>query len=199
MRHSTHRLRLKAQEFDDLRRLRARLVSAHAVRQHEIGLPGALEFQINARNVLRLPRRRGAVQPARITLLQIRHRDIKKDLDIPRVLISIPLARPAAHLTLSLILTAAASAGAEAAEPADGARRPRPSFGAGVDVVNLNVSALEAGRGHVTDLQAADFRVFEDGVPQELTLFRHDRVPLSVALLAFVLEMALLAWRGPLP
>jgi Ca-activated chloride channel family protein len=93
---------------------------------------------------------------------------------------SIPLARPAAHLTLSLILTAAA---AGAAEPADGARRPRPSFGAGVDVVNLNVSALEAGRGHVTDLQAADFRVFEDGVPQELTLFRHDRVPLSVALL----------------
>ena len=56
-------------------------------------------------------------------------------------------------------------------------------FRSGVEMVALSVTVLD-GRGHSVDgLTAADFAVFEDGVPQTVSLFGSDEVPLDVALI----------------
>lgn len=98
-------------------------------------------------------------------------------------LVPTPAARPAALLALTLTLAIGMPVSSRGADSVPTARRPVPTFGAGVDVVNLNVSALDGGERYVTDLAAGDFRVFEDGIPQELSVFRHENVPLSLALL----------------
>src|SRR6185295_16244477 len=64
----------------------------------------------------------------------------------------------AALLTLGL-------AGAEAAE-----RKP-PVFAVGLDVVNLVVSVRDVQGNLVTDLEAEDFTVLENGRPQQLMVF----------------------------
>jgi VWFA-related protein len=58
-----------------------------------------------------------------------------------------------------------------------------PRFGVAVDVVNLSVTVADAGRKLVTGLESRDFTVLEDGVPQELTVFDRQSVPLQVAIL----------------
>jgi Ca-activated chloride channel homolog len=60
--------------------------------------------------------------------------------------------------------------------------RPPLKFEVGIDVINLNVSVRE-GRNSVGDLRREDFAVYEDGVRQDLTLFVHERLPLSVTLM----------------
>jgi len=60
---------------------------------------------------------------------------------------------------------------------------PPPTFGVEIEVINLNVSVTD-GRGHyVTDLSDKNFAVFEDGVRQELSLYTHENLPISLALL----------------
>lgn len=55
-------------------------------------------------------------------------------------------------------------------------------FRSGVDMVALAVTVTD-GRGQaVTGLSARDFKVFDDGVPQEVALFGSAQVPLDVAL-----------------
>src|SRR5579863_1235726 len=49
-------------------------------------------------------------------------------------------------------------------------------------MVLVPVHAVSASGTNVTDLAAADFRVFEDGVEQEVTYFAQDDAPLSVGL-----------------
>ena len=61
--------------------------------------------------------------------------------------------------------------------------RAIPRFGVGVDVVNLSVTVADATRKHVTGLESRDFTILEDGIPQELTVFDRQNVPLSVAIL----------------
>jgi Ca-activated chloride channel homolog len=58
-----------------------------------------------------------------------------------------------------------------------------PTFRRVVDLVTLNVTVTDGSRHYVTDLERADFRVFEDGRPQELTFFHKADVPLALALL----------------
>ena len=58
----------------------------------------------------------------------------------------------------------------------------QPSFRAGVDVVSLNVTVME-GQKYVTDLNQADFSVYEDGVKQEITFFNKSNLPIALALL----------------
>jgi Ca-activated chloride channel family protein len=55
-------------------------------------------------------------------------------------------------------------------------------FRGGVDLVSLNVTVTESGR-YVTDLEEADFEVFEDGVKQELTFFSRVQQPIALAVL----------------
>jgi Ca-activated chloride channel homolog len=61
-------------------------------------------------------------------------------------------------------------------------RRP-PTFEAGIEVVNLHVTVMDGRNRYVTDLKEADFAIFEDGVKQELTLFNHEDLPISLALM----------------
>jgi Ca-activated chloride channel family protein len=61
---------------------------------------------------------------------------------------------------------------------------PRPPvFGAGIEVINLNVSVTDARGRYVTDLTKNDFAVFEDGVRQELSIFNHEDIPISLVLM----------------
>ena len=55
-------------------------------------------------------------------------------------------------------------------------------FRAGVDLVSLNVTVMEATR-YVTDLEQKDFNVFEDGVKQEVTFFNKTNLPIALAVL----------------
>src|SRR5205085_6509274 len=58
-----------------------------------------------------------------------------------------------------------------------------PSFRAGVDVVSLNVTVTDGSARYLTDLQAGNFSVFEDGVKQDVTLFSRTNLPIALALL----------------
>jgi len=61
---------------------------------------------------------------------------------------------------------------------------PRPpTFEVGIEVINLNVSITDARNRYVTDLLEKNFAVFEDGVRQDLTLFSHENLPISLVLM----------------
>jgi len=61
-------------------------------------------------------------------------------------------------------------------------RAKPPVFGAEIEVVNLNVSITDPEGAYVTGLNGRDFAVYEDGVRQELMIFEHETLPLSVVL-----------------
>jgi Ca-activated chloride channel family protein len=68
------------------------------------------------------------------------------------------------------------------ATPQPPRRRP-PIFEAGIEIIQLAVSVMDAHNRYVTGLREGDFAVFEDGIRQDLTLFNHDDIPISLALM----------------
>ena len=60
-----------------------------------------------------------------------------------------------------------------------------PGYAVSVDVqlVQLPVSVLDKEGRPVGGLQKEDFQIFEDGVQQEISLFKHEDIPISVGLL----------------
>jgi VWFA-related protein len=82
----------------------------------------------------------------------------------------------AAVLVLTPLLAAAQ------APPPRPTPRP-PIFEVGIEVINLAVSITDARNRYVTDLVQKDFAVFEDGVRQELTLFSHEKLPISLVMM----------------
>ena len=59
----------------------------------------------------------------------------------------------------------------------------QPAFKGGVEVVSLNVTALD-GTGHfVTDLAKESFNVYEDGQPQEIQFFNRSNLPIALSIL----------------
>ncbi len=58
-----------------------------------------------------------------------------------------------------------------------------PTFGGGIEIINLTVSVTDARGHYVTDLTEKDFAVFEDGVRQDLSLFTHENLPISLVLM----------------
>ena len=50
-------------------------------------------------------------------------------------------------------------------------------------MVSLNVTVTDGTARYVTDLQAEDFSVFEDGVKQDVMLFSRTNLPIALALL----------------
>ena len=58
-----------------------------------------------------------------------------------------------------------------------------PTFATEVDMVNLTVTVTDGRRQLVRGLSPTDFLVTEDGVPQELTVFSRERLPISLAIL----------------
>ena len=77
--------------------------------------------------------------------------------------------------------------GAAVALPA-AAQAPRPTprppvFEAGIEVINLNVSITDARGQYVSGLGRQDFAVFEDGIKQDLSIFAHENLPISMVLM----------------
>ena len=72
---------------------------------------------------------------------------------------------------------------AVSAQAENGPPRHLPTFSSTVDVVNLNVSVSDGRDRHVTGLAATDFKIFEDGVAQQLYVFTQERLPISLAIL----------------
>jgi Ca-activated chloride channel family protein len=67
--------------------------------------------------------------------------------------------------------------------PAAPAQPQRPAFRAGIDIVSLNVTVTDNTTHYVTDLDQADFSVFEDGVKQDVTFFSRRQQPIAMSLL----------------
>ena len=78
-----------------------------------------------------------------------------------------------------------AASGQQPAEP-ESPDRPsdlQPTFRTGVDVVSLNVTVTDSDLRFVTDIPQDGFRVYEDGVQQEITFFSTNQLPIALALL----------------
>jgi Ca-activated chloride channel family protein len=78
-------------------------------------------------------------------------------------------------------LMAGAAAAILAAASAGAANTP--VFRADIDLVNVAVTITDGRSHYITDLAEGDFQVLEDGRAQELTLFTHQRLPLSLSIL----------------
>ncbi len=59
----------------------------------------------------------------------------------------------------------------------------RYQFRVSVDLISLNVTVTDARNRFITDLSRDDFRVFEDGIHQELDVFSQEDLPLRMILL----------------
>ena len=71
--------------------------------------------------------------------------------------------------------------GAESQPP--NRQEPSQVFRSAVDAVLLNVTVVNTEHRYVTDVEAAEFSVFEDGVRQELTFFSRAQLPIALSLL----------------
>jgi Ca-activated chloride channel family protein len=58
-----------------------------------------------------------------------------------------------------------------------------PVFRADIELVNVAVAITDGDSRYITNLGEADFEVYEDGRPQDLTLFTQERLPVSLAIL----------------
>lgn len=85
----------------------------------------------------------------------------------------------AALVALVLVAVPARFGGAQPRSSAP----PPITFGTEIEIVNLSVSVTNAQGQYVTSLTTPDFAVFEDGVRQKLSLFNHDTLPISLALM----------------
>jgi Ca-activated chloride channel family protein len=66
--------------------------------------------------------------------------------------------------------------------PPPAPRSPQGVFRGGVELVSLNVTAME-GSKYITDLAQEEFEVFEDGAKQSITFFARGRQPIALAVL----------------
>lgn len=62
-----------------------------------------------------------------------------------------------------------------------------PVFKSGIDMVPLTVTVTDASGRYVSGLTAADFAIFEDNVPQAISFFAQEALPVD---LAFVLDLS---------
>jgi Ca-activated chloride channel family protein len=80
--------------------------------------------------------------------------------------------------------TVSSLAGVRAQQPAAGQKDPANQvFRAGVDVVSLNITVVDAQGHYITDLAEQDFSVFEDGAKQEITFFNRTSLPIALSIL----------------
>ena len=79
------------------------------------------------------------------------------------------------------LLTFSAIGGARVA----GQQQPPPDtfrFRSGIDLVNVDATVTDRQGRFVSGLQKSDFTVYEDGVPQTITHFSNERVPVSLGI-----------------
>jgi VWFA-related protein len=58
-----------------------------------------------------------------------------------------------------------------------------PTFGTGIEIINLNLSVTDPADNYITDLGRPDFAIYEDGIRQELSLFTHENLPISMVIM----------------
>jgi Ca-activated chloride channel family protein len=83
-------------------------------------------------------------------------------------------------MTRALALVLALAAAGQLSSP--GSQRPAPVFRSGVDVVRLDVSAVDRTGAPLRGLMASDFTVTDNGASQQVTSVEGARLPLSVQL-----------------
>jgi VWFA-related protein len=86
---------------------------------------------------------------------------------------------------IAAVLVAATTLAAQQAQtpaPATGGQAGTP-FRAGVELVSLNVTVTDSTGRYVSDLEQADFQVFEDGARQDVTFFTRRVQPIALSLL----------------
>jgi Ca-activated chloride channel family protein len=83
----------------------------------------------------------------------------------------------------ALFLSAALAALPFVAPEALRGQAQTPSFPTGIEIINLNLSVTDPADNYVTDLDAKDFAVYEDGIRQDLTLFTHENLPISMVIM----------------
>jgi len=82
------------------------------------------------------------------------------------------------------LLLALALAAGTAPTPLGAQARPQaPIFPTGIEIINLSLSVTDAQNNFVTSLGEGDFAVFEDGIRQELSLFTHENLPISMVIM----------------
>jgi len=59
----------------------------------------------------------------------------------------------------------------------------RPAFKAGVEIVSLNVTVTDGTNRYISDLEQAEFAVYEDGVRQDITFFSRRQQPIALSML----------------
>jgi VWFA-related protein len=83
-----------------------------------------------------------------------------------------------------MVFTAVAAVTTVVVSAQAGATKEQPTlFRSTVDVVSLNVTVVDGQNRYITDLTAADFSVFEDGVRQDLIVFNRTSLPIALSLL----------------
>ena len=88
------------------------------------------------------------------------------------------------RLVTGLAMAAAGAVVVLEAQQMPGIRKPADQiFRATVEMVSLNVTVVNSENRYVTDLDKADFGVFEDGTKQEITYFNRFSLPIAMSLL----------------
>ena len=88
-----------------------------------------------------------------------------------------------AAMVVSMAIVAGVVAPTASAQTPAPAQTQTPSFRTGIDIVSVTVTVTDPEGHYITDLEQADFRVFEDGIQQELSFFTRSPLPIALALL----------------
>lgn len=59
----------------------------------------------------------------------------------------------------------------------------RPQFRTTIDIVSLNITVVDGASKYLTDLDQADFSVFEDGIKQDIIYFTRRAQPIALSML----------------
>jgi Ca-activated chloride channel family protein len=59
----------------------------------------------------------------------------------------------------------------------------KPAFSSAIELVSLNVTVADSAGRYVTDLEAENFEVFEDGMKQDVSFFNKTNSPIALCLL----------------
>src|SRR5262245_31473289 len=81
-------------------------------------------------------------------------------------------------LLASAVALAIGTLAAQTGEQADQAR-----FRSGVDLINVTATVTDDDGRFVRGLRQADFKVYDDGVRQDISYFSNERVPVSLGIL----------------
>src|SRR5262245_39443861 len=90
---------------------------------------------------------------------------------------------PSRRLTVLATVGTAISIAALSAQTAPPIQRAPGTLRSSIEVTVVTVTVRDADGRLVPDLPADAFTIYEDGLPQTITQFTHDRVPVGLGLL----------------